>query len=306
MTAQQRRVSGIRRSLGLGLTLVGGAWYALRWLPSLDFGLPAWQTTSLAGLVAAATGITLLLPVRRRVSLGTFLVAVGVVAAASWVRLPVQPPQTPALRVAAINLQFSEADPAELREELAALDPDVLVLAEVDPAVVDDLVQALPRLELASPTPTGADSGTAVLLARTLTGSSTVRSTETSEPAGHQQPLVETPGLSVQAVHTQAPTTPDAWQSDLDRLDRVAAERRQPLIMVGDFNASADHPGFRQLAEGGTECRDTLLGSPTWPAPVPYVRIDHIVIFGGSCGAAGSFGVSGTDHRGIWADVTLD
>jgi len=79
------------------------------------------------------------------------------------------------------------------------------------------------------------------------------------------------------------------------------------VVLAGDFNASADHPGYRQVAEGLVDAhRATGAGwVRTWPvghrlAP-PFVQLDHVLARGLTVTCAGSAPVEGSDHTSVWA-----
>jgi endonuclease/exonuclease/phosphatase (EEP) superfamily protein YafD len=132
--------------------------------------------------------------------------------------------------------------------------------------------------------------------------------------------------LEVTNVHTLPPVDHrvDQWRSDLAALGR-AAERPGNRLLIGDFNATFDHPEFRELLAAGHnenanpgEKRSGLVdvgvaaGSrlvPTWPMEgpkLPGITIDHLVTSPG----VGSSGyevhpVEGTDHAAVLATLAI-
>lgn len=94
------------------------------------------------------------------------------------------------------------------------------------------------------------------------------------------------------------------WDQQLESLGNWVDERSaagEGLIIAGDFNATRAHPRFREL--GVKDCTGHMAHTPTWPSQLPVLRLDH-VLTNGTCHDGGQFDVPGTDHRGIWADVT--
>lgn len=84
-------------------------------------------------------------------------------------------------------------------------------------------------------------------------------------------------------------------------------------VLAGDFNATLDHPPMRALLGAGYRDAADVTGrglTPTWPQqgwePVPGVTLDHVLA--DSAMAVGAFGVyalPGTDHRPVFAELTL-
>lgn len=80
-----------------------------------------------------------------------------------------------------------------------------------------------------------------------------------------------------------------------------SAQSQPGLVIAGDFNSTRSHPRFRDL--NIDDCSGHLAQTPTWPAKFPVLRLDHILTTG-DCHDGGTFRVNGTDHLGVWADVT--
>lgn len=125
---------------------------------------------------------------------------------------------------------------------------------------------------------------------------------------------VDVPGrdeLQVFAVHPIPPTHVDDWAEELDRirsvLGSVAPDR--PVIALGDFNATVDHPQFRRLLTGGYRDAGEVAGAgavltyPTDKSYPPMVGIDHILIRGLTASQVTTHTVDGADHRAVLAKV---
>jgi endonuclease/exonuclease/phosphatase family metal-dependent hydrolase len=121
--------------------------------------------------------------------------------------------------------------------------------------------------------------------------------------------------VTVTAVH---PTSPRPgrerrWQRDLALIHAAVASTEGPQLVLGDFNATRDHAGFRNLTDLGlTDAADTGLsaGRPgaTWPAAPgiwPLLRLDHVLFSSDGLTANGTttFRVSGSDHRAVVAGL---
>ncbi len=208
------------------------------------------------------------------------------------------PPPSPdgAVRVVSINTQYQRTDTDQLASEIAALGPDLVILAETTEEEAAAVATAT-GLAVTGPPIKSSGRGVAILVG----DGATVRP---ELKAGiHQLPVVDKQGVTVVGVHTVAPVNARQaalWTQDFEELRRVA-EGDGPMIMAGDFNASSLNPPMRSL--GLVNCSPL---TPTWPSFAAVLRIDHILVRGGACGAAGAFRVAGTDHVGVWADISPD
>ncbi|MGN0096115.1 MAG: endonuclease/exonuclease/phosphatase family protein [Corynebacterium sp.] len=219
------------------------------------------------------------------------------------------------LRVMALNTYFNGADDASVIAETHRIDPDVLVLSETSSAEVD-AVEGGTGLTSTSPVDdSGRASGTAVLVRPGTPVSDVV---EDRGLTGHQTPSarVSVPApVDVYGVHTLPPAFSDlisGWEENLGMLKDSFGGSDVPLVLAGDFNATVAHPEFRGFLDhtGLTRCEGSsgirrLTGTPTWPDRFPLVRIDHVLVRGGSCEDGGTVQVEGTDHRGVWADISV-
>ena len=117
-------------------------------------------------------------------------------------------------------------------------------------------------------------------------------------------------------VHPWAPTEPDIWRSDLAAVYETVVDHDADLV-VGDFNATADHAPMRSLADAGFRDVGELANEgwlPTWPSsgavdlfgiPVPsLIQIDHVLV-GPRLAALGSStrALPDSDHRVVVAEV---
>ncbi|HET7196246.1 MAG TPA: endonuclease/exonuclease/phosphatase family protein [Nocardioides sp.] len=214
------------------------------------------------------------------------------------------------LRVMVVNLYAGRADGLDVVRAASDEDIDLLVVTEVTPA-------ALARMESAGLTslfphragrPGRSKLGTMVFADLRL---------------GHATPL-DTSGASWRvpmgkytlfAVHPYVLTDIAKWRRD-HYLIRTAVADEQPDLVVGDFNATTDHPQMRALANGGYRSAAELANEgwqPTWPATgesvlgisIPnVVEIDHVLVGPTFAGiSTHTLEIPESDHRALVAEV---
>lgn len=228
----------------------------------------------------------------------------------------------PVVSVLALNTQFGMADVGRLKEVVQDRRTDVLVLTEAGPQFVPYVRDALGQiLPYDSGDTIGGAGGTIVLSRYPMTvldrddasGRGPTPADDDSDP---QQPIVrldvEGSRLVVRGVHPRSPTGSKTyeWRDDLADLARWQRDTDGPLIVAGDFNSGWVHPAFREVANGLDDAlRETgQAWAPTWPvdARIPtFTQIDHVLSRGLTARAAGTVVVPGTDHKGVWAELTL-
>src|SRR5262245_24424598 len=171
--------------------------------------------------------------------------------------VPAAPPAAGRLRVMTVNT-FGQLDPSPLLLALREERPDLLVLTEAPPEVLNryeaaGLRSLLPG-RVARPSPSAA--GTAIYAAAAL------RLVDAGDLGGetvfeNPRATVELAGrtVTIQAAHPFPPNprapAVHAWHRDLRLLTDAVAATSGPLITLGDFNASADHASFRTLLKAG-------------------------------------------------------
>ena len=208
------------------------------------------------------------------------------------------------------NLLFGRADGIELVREASEADVDLLVVQEINPAVLADMDRAgLPDLlpyRVGSPGPGAA--GTMAFSRVELSDAAPV-------PTYFGGWTFRMGALTVAAVHPFPPTDTHLWYADQAVLARAVADRT-PDLVVGDFNATADHAPMRALADAGYRDVGELANDgwqPTWPTRgvfdvlgTPLAQIDHVLV-GERLAAVGmrTVAVPGSDHRGVVATVAL-
>jgi endonuclease/exonuclease/phosphatase family metal-dependent hydrolase len=265
------------------------------------------------GLVLGVMGLLM-----RRWIFGGIVMAVAMITAAAvgprFVSHEQPNAHGPRLVVMSANLFLGRAEAAEIVKLVRDNSVDVLSLQELTPAMSDDLLRAginsvLPY-RMFQPIPDGAGSG--------LASKYPLQEVAIADPATFAQPsaIVDLPGpidpdvLVVHAVPGVEEQWTAAWKRELDEMP-PADFRTRPRLLVGDFNATLDHPGMRTLLNRGYVDAAERRGAglvPTWPAGLwpPPVTIDHVLV--DNRAAVEDYrvvDVSGSDHRAVLAWLTL-
>lgn len=244
-------------------------------------------------------------------------VAVGLALHLAWFAPMVSganpPPREGAepLRVMVANLYLGEADGVAVVRAANREDVDVLVVHEVTPGLLADMERAgLDSLFGHRAGKPGKSKEGTMIFAATKLGKATQLHTKWGSW------MVSMGDYTLFAVHPHAPTDIGIWRRD-HHVIRAAVTDEQPDLVVGDFNATPDHPPMRALAEAGYRSATELANEgwePTWPAAagasvlgisVPnVVHIDDVLV-GPSFAAVGTHTVdiAGSDHRALVAEV---
>ncbi len=219
-----------------------------------------------------------------------------------------------ALRVMTVNMRVGGAEAAAIVGLVRAHHVDLLALQEYTPQARIALTRAgldtvLPhRVGDAEPLAIGSAlyAGAALTDGRTTLGPGGF--TETSA-------TLRMPGatsLRVRSVHPCAPYTRQhqrCWQQGLAH--EPHGDRHGPVrLLMGDFNATLDHPQLRHLIGSGYHDAADTVGAgllPTWPNDmVPVITLDHVLV-DPRIGVrnVSVHDVPGTDHRALYAQLTI-
>lgn len=285
-----------------------------------DYVRPWVQLVAFTPYLAAASLISLGLAAltRRWAAALLAVVAAGTLVTVSLPRAVADSDQERAgsrLRVLSANLMVGQADADELMALVRRLRPDVLGLQELTPQSRDRLERAGLREVLPH----------AVDRARPGVGGSGIYSRYplTEQPFidigrfGQARAQIRPPGgaaFEFVSVHPCAPSLKGSripcWRQGLEALPR----RGEPLrVLAGDFNATLDHRPMRDLMASGYRDAADVTGhglSATWPqrgwGPILGVAIDHVLADRRiAVNAFEVHGLSGTDHRPVFAELTL-
>lgn len=239
-------------------------------------------------VVALAIGVVVLLrgPRERVVLVGSGAVALLLALHVWWVApyfvggAPEPAAGAERVRLLSANVEFGGGDAAQFVEQVRARDVDVLVVTEITPPFVAaadaaGLREVLPhRVGRADE----AASGTMVFSSEPV---DTLARVDTY----FDSLVVRTHGLTLLAAHPAPPPLPSAWRHDRPVLLRAARDHDVDVV-VGDLNATPDHPTIRDLVGAGWRDAVELTNGgfePTWPSdgqlgiPFPAVQIDHVL-----------------------------
>lgn len=309
----------VKAGFCLGLTAALAVAVGLRWLDTSAARIPVLQAAfPIIGGLAIVWAAFLVVLLRRRILLAVPALLVALVPFA--LAIPTMSANTVAASdedevIAASNLEFGEAKTNALIDHVRTLDVDTLVLTELTPEAAAALDRAgaadLLPYRVGSPQP-GAD-GTAILSRHTLTEISAEH-----VPGLFDQPVATvhapTGDYVLRAMHPYPPTSRlvRGWHRQLSQAaDWVADQPAQtPLVLAGDFNASAAHPVYRRLSAGMVDAhRATGSGwVRTWPQSSgipPFIQLDHVLVRHGDVVGAGTAMLDGTDHALVWARLRL-
>lgn len=303
------------------LTAAAVAVLLLAATPWLDRIVPSWlpivQSLGRLWMVLAVIGIVACLISRAWLACGVNVVAIAV-ALVTIVNVSNRPDCDAGerrLAVMSLNAFYGEADVSELASAVKKHDIDVLVIPEATEAMIAAFGQAVGADRFphrSGQTVQGRDSSGTVILSRYP--ATRVPVDHDADVATFQQPAlsvtVDGTEVLVRGVHPKPPLKKwlTDWRGGLLDLGRWQREQRgRPLVMAGDFNASAAHAPFRDAKRGMFDVGGWWPTS-TWPMGrwyPPFVDIDHILVRGLSVQDSGTEAISGTDHRAVWADLRV-
>ena len=197
------------------------------------------------------------------------------------------------LVVMASNVLYSNERIADLAAAIGEIDPDVVALSEVTPAIAEQLR----RQPLADVYPHRIEdtaelaSGLLVWSKYPLTEARGVTALRRSIDTAVESPIGT---IRVVLVHPPPPVfNHDVWSDEIRALPDVTEASTLPTVMptvmptvvLGDFNASWFHPPFRRAVDRAG-LRDALAASGrgltmTWPTDTflpAFVTLDHVLV----------------------------
>ncbi|WBU61108.1 endonuclease/exonuclease/phosphatase family protein [Paracoccus albus] len=224
------------------------------------------------------------------------------------------------LRIASYNLHKGRGltgphAPERNLQVIAELSPDIITLQEVDfrfgarpealpRAMIEEMTGLVPiQMRTTGETSLGWH-GQSILMRPDLAESAVTRRLPLPgiEPRGAL--AVRVAGLTLIGVHLGL-----ARSSRRAQLARLAAKASRlagdAVMMMGDFNEWRDDRGLESL-----EMLRIIAPGPSYPAPMPRLRLDRIAV--SHCIEIRATGVGdsplarqASDHLPIWADITL-
>jgi len=212
------------------------------------------------------------------------------------------------VRVLLLNVHTSNTSYAAVRALIAAEDPDLIALVEVNQAWVDELPLPAYRARLVHPRPD--NFGVALYARDAIAGG--IEHLGSDLPSIAASVTVRDATLWMIVTHPLPPVSTQASAQLFDHLDAIAARAHAatPALVVGDFNATPWSSHFHRFAERSGLC-DSRAGfgiQASFPANLAPMRIpiDHAFA---SC----TVGIRdrrigpdvGSDHLPVIVDLTL-
>jgi endonuclease/exonuclease/phosphatase (EEP) superfamily protein YafD len=218
------------------------------------------------------------------------------------------------LRVMVANVLVGGAEAAAVAEAVRAERPDVLALVELTPALAaaldeTDLRELLPFRSL---DPYPHPGGVGIYARSPLDGGGPIGGTNLR--CRRAEVGLDGHRVGVFAVHAfpPRPGTTGRWHDDLEAVRAAAAGHAHPLVVLGDFNATADHARFRALLDSRLRDAHDARGRGlvrTWPAlgPLPpLLHLDHVLVSPDlAVLAVRERAIPGSDHLAVVADLAL-
>ncbi|MBA2337217.1 MAG: endonuclease/exonuclease/phosphatase family protein [Acidimicrobiia bacterium] len=309
----------IRRRFGVGLTVAGSLVLAMSLLGFL--GPVVWWFDLLANFklqfAVVLTGIGGGLMLLGRTGAASLMLVGALLNAAViaplYYRSPADPrPDAPEVAVVGYNIQIGNRSP-----QLGwALDdtPDVVFLFETGRAHVDEIAQQFPDYQVSSGIFEERSYGATILTREPVQ----VELLGFARAAGDAIRVVLRFGegtVVVYGIHPPSPTNGrDATYRDdfLARVGRAVAAESDPVIVVGDLNATPWSTGFSALT-GPADLVNSLEGfgyGASWPSSLPglaQIPIDHVLHTRQLTVTSRQLGPisAGSDHRPVRVRLTL-
>ena len=224
----------------------------------------------------------------------------------------------PTLRLMSLNMYYGQADLKQLLAEVRRVDPDILVLTEFTSTAEPVLESAewnklLPYHvgttgQESSPQGDWGDASGTQVLSRTplteldSTGDTRATSLAVKATAGGRS-------FVLVAAHPANMLSAglDGWLRESQEVIGLTKRYTSgPVVVAGDLNSVPEHLTTRNLL-AATGLHEALTGwQPTYPANrlVPLIRIDHVLASKDFATVSTStFGIDGSDHRGVIAEL---
>jgi endonuclease/exonuclease/phosphatase (EEP) superfamily protein YafD len=318
----ERRVESVAVCAAISVLAATSLAAAARWSWLGDLAVH-FRVQYAAVALAALTGLAW---TRRWVWAGASFLAFALnVAAAGTVLSPtpgravaVEPARAAALRVAAINVLYSNTHYERVTSFLRTARPDLAVLVEITPAWragLAGLAQEFPHQYYAAGflNRAGAPVQRGVLLLSRwpIERVATWKLGTHTEPALLATLTIRGRTLQLIGVHAAWPLGPDIQAErnrELGELAALARRTPRPLLVMGDLNITPFSPHFQALlSETGLQSAAEGEGwQPTWPTFLPPagIQIDHALVSSGLAVVAFQRGPAvGSDHRPILVDL---
>lgn len=217
----------------------------------------------------------------------------------------VAPHGAPSLTLVTANVHFENSDTTPLQRWVQTIDADVVVIQEVSPATAAQL-ERWDDFPFRVITPDESPFGLAILSRYPMLD---IEARRTDGQPLHFRTHILWHGraIALAAVHPMPPLSPDYHlrRAQLLKAEATwAADTETPAIVAGDLNATPWSAAMQGIEESGLR-RATGL-TPTWPATLPTIPIDHILVTADWLVSAAGVGPNvGSDHRPAYASLAL-
>lgn len=215
------------------------------------------------------------------------------------------------------NILVGGADPRALVAQVDRLGVDVLTVCELTPEGLDRLLEAGLSQRLRHSYHCTGDEGEGTgIWSRHPLSETTRHDGYVCEHLSARVELPDGPSPLLFAVHPVPPwPRPQRdWLRELESLRQLLAKvpaDAGPVLVAGDFNATFDHKRYRRLLSEGYRDAAVSVGAgalATYAADrwyPPIIAIDHILVRDAEVREVHTVELPGSDHRGIWARVTI-
>ncbi len=305
----------------VALTAAGFLLYALVRILGLERGFPLVPLLAYTPLVLFAAPVALVgaALLRRWWSAAAIALAGVLLATAVLPRAfegPAVASEGPPLGLLTLNVHFGHVEPDTVVDLVREHGVELLTLQEVTP----EMAEGLDTAGLGELLPYSVDHSAPAAAGGTV---HSVYPLEDLGDIGHDIGSLAMPraGLAVPdasgpvevvSVHPMPPRRPStmaAWRDGLRGLPEAGDDTVR--VLAGDFNATLDHAGMRDVLAGGYTDAAAHLGqglTGTWPVgdPLPKAAIDHVLVDERiSVEELEILDVAGTPHRALVARLTL-
>lgn len=207
----------------------------------------------------------------------------------------------PSLSVASFNLNLDNHQAPGLDNWVASEGPDVLALFEVTPQHAPLIERLKGSLRYVIKQQQDDQFGVAVLSRIPFDGAQ-VKTHKGSNPYIEAKIKIHGTPVLLRAIHPMPPISESDRAKRDELISAVAQRGYEPLLILGDFNASPWTLAMRELSNKGIKRATSLQPTHTLYGGLP---IDHILATEAhwqvvSAGTGGDFG---SDHRLVWASL---
>ena len=268
----------------------------------------------------ALSGFALILLALRRwgwsALFGAFaLLNLALIAPAFWESDPASAAgNSPTLRALLANVNMGNRDSERLQRLIVASDPDIILLLEATPWLLEQLRDLGARYPHRIAEPRDDPFGIALFSRQPLAQSQLVRFGDAASPPAIVATMIAgARSFTLIGAHPWPPVSAGLAEGRNEQLRALASQARQsslPLLVLGDLNISPWSPWFaRLLADSGL--RDSRSGrgiQPSWPAdwwPL-WIPIDHALFSAGIRIQQREIGPAiGSDHYPVIVDFQV-